>query len=173
MNQTKVLNYSIVCVMLGFALFVFRIDPQPINPGVQSNLEEPPSIIAGAQSVRPLALGQSQRIGDFFDRIGAWFKPSKKWALPSESDVLGTDFTGFARNPYVPSHIREKSYFKHGVKVLTFRETRDVKTGVLVTRTTERFRNGQLRRKIEDTFSPEARILSRRFVVFGLKNNFR
>lgn len=88
--MTKSLNVTLMVFMVAFSYFVFKgFEYQQVKPFGTGAVEQP-SMIPGAEAVRPLAAGQSDRIQNVLSELTAPVpvEPETGDLFPASSDVI-------------------------------------------------------------------------------------
>ncbi len=111
-------------------------------------------MIPGAEAVRPIATNQSPRAGEILSEL---VNPSP------EALSLGQSLDPFRETGPFPN---EETIFKNGALKLIRTDFRDEATGTLYLRTWERYRDGGLKRKVDEIYDPSGELRKRQATLF-------
>ena len=81
----NLLNVVLFATALSITYFVFRMEPHPLNMPPQTKGIEEPSMVPGAEAVRPLAAEQSQRMKGLLTGLTPVESSSEKSDRPKSS----------------------------------------------------------------------------------------
>lgn len=137
-----------------------------LKPSLSPSYHQP-SMVPGAEAVRPLATNQSLRVQSLLTELK---HPSPSHSILPKSGVLAEDpdgsFTGVIQKPGQNPKIKEFSYVKKGKLILTQTDYYDSQTGALYATRWQRFQNEKLRRKIDQTYRPDGSPLQRYYTLY-------
>jgi len=165
----RLLIISFIGMTLIATYFVFggKEDSSFLKPRPPSPSYYQPSMVPGAEAVRPLATNQSLRVQNLLTELK---HPSPSHSILPKNGVLTEDpdgsFTGVIQKPGQNPKIKEFAYVKKGKLILTQTDYYDSQTGALYATRWQRFQNEKLRRKIDQTYRPDGSPLQRYYTLY-------